>query len=390
MTSHLLMGQHQGNSTKAVAGDLVFRSGECLNGRRGIFFHCDRWWPPGRVPTWSFRPHSGLSLFAVWMVLLLAGAVASEPELASKDAVVRVSVGTLPTRLDGISANCDWGLNDTCQLTVQLRNDSENVWKSVTADGGCTCLKIEINDIPSGGVTPGDLLLARLVYSRPSEPGISPRSLRFSINDSTAVLPIVVSWHAPVALRRIEHVEPDKWQIHGACEEGWAIDLIKLVDDDIELLSQHTEGRSFQILLKSSLKIDRFSRLLCSVTSLDASKSLEQVLKFQLSNDQPRSIPNRLICHVGAGGILTGDTRLLFPRARHTRRPNLKRGFLVDADGRKVPLSVSQKNLGKTALRVHFRSDVPVSSGDLCERSTIRFLFDDGSRLDCRFLISEE
>jgi hypothetical protein len=204
------------------------------------------------------------------------------------------------------------------------------------------------------------------------------------------VLPVIVDWHAPVELQKLEQIKPNQWQLEGVCGDGWTFNSIDVVDDDIDVLSQKAEGQSFIVHLLSTLKIDRTTRLLCKVSSRDEEKSVEQILSIVLENNEPRSIPNRLICRVNKEGILTGDTRLVFPRARQTSRPNLDRSVLLSSDGNTVPLVVTQKALGTTALRVHFSSEARVNPAILHENSTIRFLFDDDSQLDCPFLVSAE
>ncbi len=324
------------------------------------------------------------------LYLFLASVGASEPEPDQHRNAFKLAIDAMPVRLEGISTKLDWGLNETCQLKLHLLNQSQEVWKTVEADGGCTCLKIAIDEIPKTGVKPGEFLVANVVYSKPNESGVTPRSIRFNINDTPAVLPIIVDWHAPVELQKLKQVKPNQWQLAGVCGDGWKLDSVDVVDDDIDVLSQQTEGRSFVVHLMSTLKIDRTTRLLCKVSSIDEEKSVEQVLKIVLENDEPRSIPNRLICHLNKEGILTGDTRLIFPRARQTSRPNLDLSFLLSSDGKRIPLVVTHSALGKIALRVHFSSESRVDTAILDESSTIRFLFDDDSQLDCRFLVSAE
>ena len=342
------------------------------------------------LPRQRSLPRSTAWFAPTLLYLFLANVGASEPAPNQHRNAFKIAIDAMPVRLEGISTKLDWGLNETCQLKLQLLNQSQELWKTVVADGGCTCLKIAIDEIPKTGVKPGEFLVANVVYSKPKESGVTPRSIRFSINDTPAVLPVIVDWHAPVELQKLEQVKPNQWQLEGVCGDGWTLDSVDVVDDDIDVLSQKTEGRSFFVHLMSTLKIDRTTRLLCKVSSIDEEKSVEQVLKIVLENDEPRSIPNRLICHVNKEGILTGDTRLVFPRARQTSRPNLDLSFLLSSDGKTVPLVVTHSDLGKIALRVHFSSESRVDTAILRESSTIRFLFDDDSQLDCHFLVSAE
>ncbi len=342
---------------------------------------------------YTFNTRAKLLRSFPWLVLsclFLPTANAAEPELSQNHDALKVSVDELPIRLPAISNKADWGLNESCQLKLHVHNATDDSWRSVTADGGCTCLNVAMDELPKSGVAPGEFLVVNVVYSKPKEPGVTPRSIRFNINDTPAVLPVIVDWHAPVELQKLEQVKPNQWQLEGICGDGWTFNSIDVVDDDIDVLSQKTEGRSFVVHLLSTLKIDRTTRLLCKVSSLDQEKSVEQVLSIVLENDEPRSIPNRLICHVNKEGILTGDTRLVFPRARQTSRPNLDRSVLLSSDGQTIPLVVTHRALGKTALRVHFSSESRVSTAILQESSTIRFYFDDDSQLDCHFLVSAE
>jgi hypothetical protein len=289
-----------------------------------------------------------------------------------------------------VSAEADWGLDQHCKLTIRLVNDTATSWTDLSADGGCTCLKVALSEMPATGVTPGSETIANIVYAKPKQPGLTPRSIKFAINGATVVLPVFVAWHSPVALQKVEQVQPDRWQVEGVCGNGWVIDSVDVVDDDIEVLSQKTDGQRFVVRLASTLKVDRSTRLFCRVSSLDERNSVEQVLNIRLENNEPRSVPTRLICHVNDRGILTGDARLVFPRVRQATRPNLDRSLLLTSDGETIPLIVRHKDLGKSALRVHFTSGSPVSPVNLGESSKIRFLFDDDSQLDCRFLVSEE
>ncbi len=359
---------------------------------------------PSRGVSYRFKFHrgqkmDGKTLFRTWCVATFwLASFSLSPDTADVSAgeedvhpdELTISVSAIPARLKIVSAEADWGLDQNCKMTIRLVNDTASSWTDVSADGGCTCLKVAINKIPATGITPGSEAIANIVYSKPKQPGLTPRSIKFAINDATVVLPVFIAWQSPVVLRKVEQVEPDRWQVEGVCGKGWVFESVEVVDDDIDVLSQKTEGQRFVVHLGSTLKVDRTTRLFCRVSSSDEKKSVEQVLGITLENDEPRSIPTRLICHINDGGILTGDARLVFPRVRQATRPNLDHSVLLTPEGKTIPLIVSQKNLGKTALRVHFTSESPVTPANLSESSRIRFLFDDDSQLNCPFLVSEE
>ena len=324
------------------------------------------------------------------LCLFLASVGASEPEPDQHRNAFRIAIDDMPVRLEGISTELDWGLNETCQLKLQLLNQSEELWKTVVADGGCTCLKIAMDEIPKTGVKPGEFLVANVVYTKPKEPGISPRSINFSINDTPAVLPVLVEWYAPVALQKLEQVKPDTWRVSGSAAASWVVKTLESLNNDVKVASLSIQDQTFVVELVSNVKVARSCWIRCSAESSSGGKSIEQLLTVSLESSEPRSIPTRLICHVNDKGMLSGDVRLFFPRARIEARPNLRSAVLVVSDGTTVPLSVRQKNLGRTAFKVDFASETSVMPCLLGDTSRIRFKLDDDSQLECPFLISME
>ena len=394
MTSHLSLGQHQNHSTESVGSDLDLLSSTLCVTFRGSRSYLIWWHLLKRfVHAWVILPRPAHGMTALCMTALCVcgatGVGAGEPDIKRPENQVNFSIETLPSRLSGISTTCDWGLNESCQLSVRIRNESDDRWEHVAADGGCTCLKVTMDDIPVGGIGRGESLSVRVVYSKPKEPGISPRSVRFAINDSVAVLPILVEWYAPVSLQKLEQTQRDTWRLTGHTKDGWAVKSIDSLSTDVTVDPVNLADRSFVIDLTSNVKVSTNCRLRCKAIASTQDKTIEQVLTVSLESNAPRSIPSRLPCRLEAG-VLVGQTRLFFPRARIATRPNLCSSTLLLADGSVVPLSITQEPWGTSALKVCFASKSEIDRLNLNEDSEIRFLFDDETFVNCHILFTEE
>jgi hypothetical protein len=303
---------------------------------------------------------------------------------------VDIRVEAMPSRLTVVSAQCDWGLSDSCRLRLRLRNETGADWQSITANGGCTCLEVRIDELAKAGVASGESAIANIVYSKPKEPGMSPKTIRFTIDGTLVSLPILVEWHAPVALHKLEQVNRNIWRAYGNVRRGWELSKVESLNDDVKMLSLTKTADGFAVELESEVKIARTCWLRCDLASMQKGKSTEQSLSVSLESSEPRSVPSRLICNVDKEGMMTGETRILFPRARLGARPNLSRATLLPANGNSLPLTVSEKGLGRIAAKVDFASKSKVPTKALADSSIIRFMFDDDSHLDCPFLVSQE
>lgn len=300
-----------------------------------------------------------------------------------------LSVDTVPIRLPRISRRVDWQSSAHCTLLLRLANHTDRHWHEISASGGCSCLAVDVAEVSAAGIAPGHSVAVTVVYAKPKEPGLTPRSIQFAIDGSLATLPILVDWCAPVTLKSVRQAKRHAWKMVVQSERNWAIKGLQVLDEKAEVLHWREEGGAFTIELHQPVEIAAMCRLRLQLERTDTGEQISHVLGVPLRNEQPRSIPARLVCRLDEVGRLVGETRLYFPQARVEGRPELKRSVLISGTGVSHPLNVSQKSLGKTVLKVDFTSSSKLPDDALEIGSKIRFEFHSGRLIDCPFFVSK-
>jgi hypothetical protein len=315
----------------------------------------------------------------------------------TQTSIVGLPISKFPARTQPVSRRSRWGIDQQIQLVFQLINNTPHAWHEIAADGGCSCLKVSLGTIPKAGVGPGESLLVKAAYAQPEDPGITARTIRFDIDQQLVSVPIMVSWDPPLKLEMVRQVKPNVWRLAGPVLDSVQLASVDSLQNDITVESFDVRDRRFSIDVAATVKVATYCSLRCRVFSSaspsqdgDSAAEIEQVLQISLQSTEPRSIPSRLVCMLDGQGILSGQTRILFPRVRQKERPNLKRCTLIDDDGDRHPLAAQDEGLGKIALKLNFRSESPISADSLNTDSKIEFLFDDGSIVRCLFQLSQE
>ncbi len=296
------------------------------------------------------------------------------------------SVRTLETQRCRVT----WGKERTIRLACLLENKTGTKWEHISADGGCTCAKISVQEIQCVDNEYFQLLAS---FSPSPEPGLTRRTIQIRINDASIALPVLLEWLPVIRLVSVARESETEWKVEGVIGNEHKIELAESLTPDMKISSvQVTEGK-FKVNLAAKVHSSAQGEILFRLAHRnidDSTSKLEQTLRFELATTLPRVVPSVLVFRPNEEDGFVCSCRILFSRVGVDDRPRLARCELNSQSVSTIPLTFTVEQVSRLVANVTLSSSSLHEIAQAEEGSRVRFFFDHGLWVDCLFEVKRE